>query len=108
MYKVEYAPGARESVCGPPRVKRTSLNLNMALVDRARKDLGTKTIKETVEAALWEAIAMVGRERAIQRWHSEPYDPALVEEMEEARRQQWNRGLEALDENCHDSKHHAG
>ncbi|HLY67875.1 MAG TPA: hypothetical protein VKU60_20215 [Chloroflexota bacterium] len=108
MYKDVYAPGARERVCGPARVKRTSLNLNMALVDKARRELGTKTTKETIEIALWETIAMLGREAFLRRDRQEPYDPQRVEEWEAERRRMWSRGLEGLDESCAGEPDQAG
>ena len=74
-------------------MRRTSVNLNVALVDKARKELGTTTIKETIEAALWETIAMFGREAFLERERNEPYDAAAVERWEEERRKMWNRAL---------------
>jgi len=95
MYKVRYAPGARERVCGPARVKRTSLNLDMALVEKAKKELGATTIKQTIETALWETIALVGRVRSIENMSSQPYDDRKVKALEESDRR-WRKSMDEL------------
>jgi Arc/MetJ family transcription regulator len=47
--------------------KRTSLNLDMSLVDEARKELGTNGITETVHRALAEVVRQAKLRRLVAR-----------------------------------------
>jgi hypothetical protein len=46
---------------------KTSMIIDRAKVDEAREILGTKTIAETVDAALDEVIALAARRRLMER-----------------------------------------
>jgi Arc/MetJ family transcription regulator len=48
-------------------VKRTSLNLDMSLVDEARRELGTNGITETVHRALDEVVRQAKLRRLVAR-----------------------------------------
>jgi Arc/MetJ family transcription regulator len=47
--------------------KRTSLNLDMSLLDEARKELGTNGITETVHRALAEVVRQAKLRRLVAR-----------------------------------------
>ena len=47
--------------------KRTSLNLDMSLLDEARKELGTSGITETVHRALAESVRQAKLRRLVAR-----------------------------------------
>jgi len=65
----------------PKRTKRTSLILDLDLLDQAREQLGTKTTTETIHRALDEAMRLAAR-RSLAAWD---FDLTL-EELEEMRR----------------------
>jgi hypothetical protein len=46
---------------------KTSMVIDRAKVDEAREILGTRTIAETVDAALDEVIALAARRRILER-----------------------------------------
>jgi hypothetical protein len=46
---------------------KTSMVIDRAKVDEAREILGTKTIAETVDAALDQVIALAARRRILER-----------------------------------------
>jgi Arc/MetJ family transcription regulator len=48
-------------------IKRTNINLDMDLVDRAAHELGTERTTDTVHRALREVIARAQRARLAQR-----------------------------------------
>jgi Arc/MetJ family transcription regulator len=48
-------------------IKRTSLNLDMSLVDEARKELGTNGITDTVHRALGEVMRQAKLRRLVAR-----------------------------------------
>ena len=48
-------------------IKRTSINLDLELVDRAREVLGTKTTTDTVHTALRETVRRKLVERLLER-----------------------------------------
>jgi Arc/MetJ family transcription regulator len=48
-------------------IKRTNINLDMDLVDRAAHELGTERTTDTVHQALREVIARAHRARLAQR-----------------------------------------
>jgi Arc/MetJ family transcription regulator len=48
-------------------IKRTNINLDMDLVDRAAHELGTQRTTDTVHQALREVIARAQRARLAQR-----------------------------------------
>jgi Arc/MetJ family transcription regulator len=49
------------------KLDKTSLVIDREKLDEARKILGTKTIAETVDAAMDEVIALAGRRRLLER-----------------------------------------
>ena len=49
------------------RVKRTSLNLELELVEEARRVLGTRTTTETIHRALAETVRRARLERLADR-----------------------------------------
>ncbi len=65
-----------------PNVRRTSLNLDFELVDRAKKALGTSGTTETVHRALEE----VWRRNALERLAKRRFE---IDDIEEFRRQAW-------------------
>jgi Arc/MetJ family transcription regulator len=65
-----------------PNVRRTSLNLDFELVDRAKKALGTSGTTETVHRALEE----VWRRNALERLAQRRFE---IDDIEEFRRQAW-------------------
>ena len=48
-------------------IRRTSINLDLELVDRAREVLGTKTTTDTVHTALRETVRRELLERLLER-----------------------------------------
>ena len=46
---------------------KTSLRINRAKLEEARKVLGTRTIADTVDAALDEVIGLAARRRVLER-----------------------------------------
>jgi len=48
-------------------IRRTSINLDLELVDRAREVLGTKTTTDTVHTALRETVRRKLVERLLER-----------------------------------------
>jgi Arc/MetJ family transcription regulator len=48
-------------------IKRTSLNLDMSLLDEARKELGTTGITETVHRALTESVRQAKLRQLVDR-----------------------------------------
>ncbi len=77
------------SVCTISRmVKRTSLNLELDLVDRARAVLGTRGTTETVHRALEE---IVRRER-LRALAAERFDDLSADALRELRRPRTARG----------------
>jgi Arc/MetJ family transcription regulator len=67
-------------VCHVPVIKRTSINLDMDLVDDAARELGTTRTSDTVHEALREVIARARRARLAQREFRDP-SPGKVEAM---------------------------
>ena len=63
-------------------VRRTSLNLDFELVERAKKALGTSGTTETVHRAL-EEVWRLEAARRLAEW-----DPG-IEDIEEFRREAW-------------------
>jgi Arc/MetJ family transcription regulator len=61
-------------------IKRTNINLDMDLVDRAAHELGTERTTDTVHQALREVIARAHRARLAQR-DFEDLTPEVVEAM---------------------------
>jgi hypothetical protein len=53
----------------PPR-RKTSFEVDFAKVDAARTLLGTKTLTETVDAALEEVIKREGRRQLVELLHT--------------------------------------
>jgi Arc/MetJ family transcription regulator len=51
----------------PDMIKRTSLNLDMSLVEEARKELGTDGTTETVHRALDEVVRQAKLRRLVAR-----------------------------------------
>ena len=67
-----------------PGVRKTTLDLNVDLLERAQIALGTRGIKETIERALYEVVVAEARRRTIARLQSmEPLDA------DKSRRQVW-------------------
>jgi hypothetical protein len=65
-----------------PNVRRTSLYLDMTLLDEARAELGTKTMTDTIHAALRE----IARRAALQRlaeWDFSHLPPDWHQQIEE-------------------------
>ena len=70
----------------PPVTHKTTLNVNVELLEHAQRVLGTRGIKDTIDRALQEVIAAEARRRALARLRTmEPVDP------DELRRQAWGR-----------------
>jgi len=68
----------------PTAVRRTTLDLNVDLLERAQAILGTRGIKDTIDRALYEVVVAEARRRTVARLRSmEPADP------DELRRQAW-------------------
>jgi Arc/MetJ family transcription regulator len=61
-------------------IKRTNINLDMDLVDRAAHELGTERTTDTVHEALREVIARARRARLAQR-DFEDLTPEALEAM---------------------------
>lgn len=62
--------------------KRTSLNLDMSLVDEARKELGTNGITETVHRALAEVVRQAKLRRLVARTFDFDHDELEAQELE--------------------------
>jgi Arc/MetJ family transcription regulator len=62
--------------------KRTSLNLDMSLVDEARKELGTNGITETVHRALAEVVRQAKLRRLVARTFDFDNDELEASELE--------------------------
>ena len=62
--------------------KRTSLNLDMSLLDEARKELGTNGITETVHRALAEAVRQARLRRLVARTFDFDNDEFEARELE--------------------------
>jgi hypothetical protein len=65
-----------------PNVRRTSLYLDVKLVDEAREELGTKNMTDTIHAAL-EEVARRAALRRLTEWdfsHLPPDWHQLIEE----------------------------
>ena len=58
-------------------IKRTNINLDMDLVDRAAHELGTERTTDTVHQALREVIARARRARLAQRYFEDLTSEAL-------------------------------
>lgn len=69
-----------------PAVRRTSLNLDFELVQRARKELGTRGTTETVTRALEEVVRRAALE-SLAKWH--PFEGRPPEGYDE-----WNDWVE--------------
>jgi hypothetical protein len=63
-------------------VKRTSLYLDMKLLDEARQELGTKNMTDTIHSALYE----VARRGALKRLAEWDFSYLTLERLEEMRR----------------------
>jgi Arc/MetJ family transcription regulator len=63
-------------------IKRTSLNLDMSLVDEARKELGTNGITETVHRALDEVVRQAKLRRLVARTFDFDSDELEARELE--------------------------
>ena len=63
-------------------VKRTSLNLDMSLVDEARQELGTNGITETVHRALNEVVRQAKLRRLVARTFDIDNDELEASELE--------------------------
>jgi Arc/MetJ family transcription regulator len=61
-------------------VRRTNINLDMDLVERAASELGTRRTTDTVHQALREVVARARRKRLAER-DFEDLTPAAVEQM---------------------------
>jgi hypothetical protein len=66
-------------------VRRTSLNLDLELVERAKDALGTTTTTETVH----KALAEVWRREAAKRMAAWRFDHMGPDWVEKLRREQW-------------------
>jgi Arc/MetJ family transcription regulator len=62
--------------------KRTSLNLDMSLVDEARNELGTNGITETVHRALAEVVRQAKLRRLVARTFDFDNDELEARELE--------------------------
>jgi Arc/MetJ family transcription regulator len=62
--------------------KRTSLNLDMSLVDEVRKELGTNGITETVHRALAEVVRQAKLRRLVARTFDFDNDELEASELE--------------------------
>lgn len=60
-------------------IKRTNLNLDMDLVERAARELGTVRTTDTVHEALRDVVARARRARLAAREFTELTPEALVE-----------------------------
>ena len=65
-------------------VKRTNINLDMDLVDRAAAELGTRRTTDTVHTALREVVARAQRTRLARR-DFDALTPDAVERMRRLR-----------------------
>jgi Arc/MetJ family transcription regulator len=65
---------------------KTSMVIDRAKVDEAREILGTKTIAETVDAALDEVIALAARRRLMERIEREGGIGPSLQEIRRLRR----------------------
>jgi Arc/MetJ family transcription regulator len=63
-------------------VKRTNINLDMDLVERAARELGTRRTTDTVHEALRDVISRAGRVRLAQR----DFEDLTPESLEAVRR----------------------
>jgi hypothetical protein len=61
-------------------MRRTSLYLDMKLLDEAREELGTKNMTDTIHAAL-EEVARRAALRSLTEWEFEYLTPERLEEM---------------------------
>jgi len=66
-------------------IKRTNINLDMALVERAATELGTRRTTDTVHEALRDVIARAHRARLAGR-DFEDLTPEALESVRRARR----------------------
>ena len=73
-------------------VRRTSLNLNLELVERAKVELGTSTTTDTVHRALDEVVRRAALER-LSKWR--PFEGQPVPEGYE----DWNDWIEDEERN---------
>jgi Arc/MetJ family transcription regulator len=71
-----------------PNVKRTSFNVDMELLAVVRKELGTRTMTDTIHAALREVI----RDRRLRRLADRDFSSLTPDKLDEIRRA---RSLEA-------------
>lgn len=67
-------------------VRKTTLDLDVELLERAKEALGTHGIKDTIDRALYEAIVADARRRTIDRLTSMP--PIDTDKL---RREIWTR-----------------
>jgi hypothetical protein len=67
-------------------VRKTTLDLDVELLERAKDALGTRGIKDTIDRALSEAVVASARRRTIARLASMP--PI---DSDELRREVWER-----------------
>ena len=56
-------------------VRRTSLNLNLELVDQAKDELGTKTTTDTIHAALDKVVFQAKMTRLLESVHGQFSQP---------------------------------
>jgi Arc/MetJ family transcription regulator len=67
-----------------PGLRRTSIYLDMQLIEDARTALGTKTMSETVHAAL-EEVARGAALRSLTEWEFEYLTPEKLDELRRPR-----------------------
>lgn len=67
-----------------PNVRRTSFYLDTKLLDEARAELGTKTMTDTIHAAL-EEVARRAALRRLTEWEFEYLTPERLDDMRRPR-----------------------
>lgn len=75
-----------------PNVRRTSLNLNLELVERAKAELGTRGTTDTIHGAL-EEVVRHARIQQLIKWTT-----ARFSEPPPDGYQDWNDWIESLEE----------
>jgi len=70
-----------------PNIRRTSFNVDMELLAVVREELGTKTMTDTIHAALREVL----RDRRLRRLADRDFSSLTPERLDEIRR---SRALE--------------